>query len=124
MAEIKAIVTRWKWGDVEELIDARKFPGALLNQMHADAQRACSELTKHIATLEEHQRTLKRQIKEAKQHRAHLGELQSEARSMVRSRRCCTLTTSVSGTSAKRRRCSRKRHRTGSNRWTLIAVMR
>jgi exonuclease SbcC len=77
-AALRDLVSRWQWGDVASLIDAGKYPGKMLATMHEAAQEACAELTRRLGTLDQQQRTLKQQIKEAKQHRERLAGIEAE----------------------------------------------
>jgi len=79
LAEVTSIVRTWKWADVGELIEAHKYPGTLLQQMHTEAQDTCSELTNRLGKLEQQLRTLKDQIKQAEQHRERLERIRAEA---------------------------------------------
>jgi len=80
LAQLKDIATAWQWGDVLELIAARKSPATLLESMLAASQRDNDDLTRRIATLEADIKTIEHAIARAAELRDELAAMKDRHR--------------------------------------------
>jgi exonuclease SbcC len=75
LALLKQSASTWKWGDVIELIDARKSPAELLKGMLDAAQHETEALASRIATLEAEERAIEHAIDRSAELQQELGDL-------------------------------------------------
>jgi exonuclease SbcC len=76
-AKVKAIAAKWRWPEVNALIDASKSPESLLRSMHESAQETADRLTREMADLESQAKRIAEAIVRAAQYRAELVEMKA-----------------------------------------------
>jgi exonuclease SbcC len=75
IAQLKQIASTWQWGDVIDLIDAKKSPHDLLQRMLGESQRAIESLSANIARLEGDETAIEKAIARATDLRRELDEM-------------------------------------------------
>jgi exonuclease SbcC len=75
IAQLKKIASTWQWGDVIEMIEAKKPPHDLLRDMFETSQRESDRLTAQIATLESEEKFIEKAIEKAAELRRELADM-------------------------------------------------
>jgi exonuclease SbcC len=79
MAELQAIVKRWKWGDIAAAIAAKTDPQPALMSLHEGAQRECAALERAIGALEQDEKRIERDVAQAEEQRRRLEQLRHDS---------------------------------------------
>jgi exonuclease SbcC len=80
IAALSKLVSKWQWGDIDEMIASKRDPSPALGEMLDATQKECDGLERRIGELEGDTKRIERDIKQAEVHRAELEELRGKMR--------------------------------------------
>ena len=76
-AKVKEIASKWRWPEVDALIEASKSPEALLRSMRDAEQERTDRLTRDLASLESDEKRIAEAIERAAKYRTELVEMKA-----------------------------------------------